>query len=170
MKEIFKSMLILTVIYILLFFLVNTNRKSQVTTEKQSQPVVLTDTLTNVVYDTFFIIKYKTVKLPVVDTTVYYITDTVTRVDSIEVEVPISKYQIDTTFSTDTTSLNIRIQTSGFDVKLDTLSYSFTYRPTKTKTNYFRDHFRFGLGIGTGYGCFTRKPDIFLGFGVYYVF
>ena len=68
MREIVKSMLILTVIYLLLFFLVNTNRKSQVTTEKQLQPVVITDTLTQVIYDTLFIEHFETVKLPVVDT------------------------------------------------------------------------------------------------------
>ena len=170
MKEIVKSIIILAVIYLLLFFLVNTNRKSQVIQEKQLQPVVITDTLTNVVYDTFFLVKYKTVKLRTTDTTICYITDTVTRVDSIEVEVPISKYQLDTTFTTDTTSLNIRIQNSGYDVKLDSLSYNFKYTPRPPKTNFFRDHFKFGVGAGAGYGCFSKKPDIFVGVGVYYTF
>ena len=169
MKEIVKSMLILAVIYLLLFFLVNTNRKSQVIQEKQLQPVIITDTIVNVVYDTVFIDHFETVKLPVVDTLVYYITDTVTRVDSIEVEIPISKYQLDTTFTTDTTSLNIRIQNSGYDVTLDSLFYEFKYTPTH-QNNYFRDHFRFGLGVGTGYGFFTRKPDVFLSVGAFYCF
>ena len=170
MKEIVKSILILTVIYLLLFFLVKNNRQTQVTTEKQSQPVIITDTLTNVVYDTLFINHFETVKLPITDTLVYYITDTVTRVDSIEVEIPISKYQLDTTFTTDTTCLNIRIQNSGYNVKLDTLSYLFEYTPRPPKTNFFRDHFRFGVGIGTGYGCFSKKLDVFLGVGFYYCF
>ena len=170
MKEIVKAIFLLAVIYLLLFFLVNTNRQSQVVSDKQLQPVILTDTIVNVVYDTVYLERYKTVKLPVVDSTVYYITDTVVRLDSIEVEVPISKYSVDTTFFTDSTQLNLSIRTSGYEVKLDTLSYSFTYKPTKIKTNYFRDHFRFGLGIGTGYGCFSKKPDIFLGVGFYYCF
>ena len=169
MKETVKT-LVIVVLFLLVVVLSVTSMKCYQKSQEKPETVYLTDTITNVLYDTIYLERYKTVKLPVVDTTVYYITDTVTRVDSIEVEVPISKYQLDTTFSTDTTSLNIRIQTSGFDVKLDTLSYSFTYRPTKTKTNYFKEHFKFGLGIGTGYGCFTRKPDIFLGFGVYYCF
>ena len=168
MKDIVKSIIILAVIYLLLFFLVNTNRQSQVIQEKQSEPVILTDTLTQVMYDTIFIEHFETVKLPVVDT-LTIINDSL-RIDSVFVEVPISVYKFDNTFTTDTTSLNIRIQTSGFDVKLDTLSYSFTYRPTKTKTNFFRDHFRFGVGIGTGYGCFSRKPDVFVGGGFYYCF
>ena len=168
MKEIIKSMLILTVIYLLLFFLVKTNRTCQVIQEKQLQPVVIADTLTQVIYDTVFFDHFETVKLPV-DTTVYYIADTVTRVDSVFVEVPISIYKFDTTFFTDTTFLNIRIQNSGFNVTLDSLSYRLEYTPTH-QNNFFKNHFRFGLGVGTGYGFFTRRPDVFLGFGFYYCF
>ena len=170
MKDIVKSILILIVIYLLLFFLVKTNRTCQVIQEKQLQPVVITDTLTNVVYDTVYLERYKTVKLPITDTLVYYITDTVTRVDSVFVEVPISVYKLDTTFTSDSTVLNIFVQNKGFDVKLDTLSYSFTYRPTKTKTNFFKEHFKFGAGVSIGFGVFSKKPDIFLSVGLYYTF
>ena len=173
MKEISKSIIILVVIYLLLFFLVKTNRQSQVIQEKQSQPVILTDTIVNVVYDTVYLERYKTVKLPVVDSTVYYITDTVTRVDSIEVEVPISKFQFDTTLFTDSTQLNLSIQNSGYDVKLDSLSYRLEYTPTPIKLpkkNYFREHFKFGAGVSTGFGVFSKKPDIFLSIGFYYCF
>ena len=170
MKEIIKSMLILTVIYLLLFFLVKTNRTCQVIQDKQSQPVIVTDTLTNVIYDTVYLERYKTVKLRTTDTTICYITDTVKRVDSVFVEVPISVYKFDSTFTTDTTQLNLSIRNSGYDVKLDSLFYKFEYTPTKTKTNFLKEHFKFGVGAGLGYGCFTRKPDIFLGGGFYYCF
>lgn len=167
MKEIVKSIFLLVVMYLLLFFLINTNRKSQVIQEKQSQPVIITDTITNVVYDTVFINHFETVKLPVVDTIVV---DSL-RIDSVFVEVPISIYKFDTTFFTDTTCMNIRIQNSGYAVTLDSLYYYFEYTPTKTKkTNFFKQNFKFGVGVSTGYGCFTRKPDIFLGFGFYYCF
>ena len=168
MKEIIKSMLILTVIYLLLFFLVKTNRQSQVIQEKPSQPVILTDTIVNVVYDTLFIDHFETVKLPVVDT-VTIINDSI-RIDSVFVEVPISIYKFDTCFTTDSTNLNIMIRNSGFNVTLDSLSYNFKYTPTKTKTNFFKEHFKFGLGIGTGYGVFSKKTDIFLSIGFYYCF
>ena len=168
MKEIIKTMLILTVTYLLLFFLVNTNRTCQVIQEKQSQPVILTDTIVNVEWDTVYLERYKTVKLPVVDT-VTIINDSI-RIDSVFVEVPISVYKLDTTFSTDTTSLNIRIQNSGYAVKLDSLSYSFTYKPTHQKTNFFKEHFKFGAGVSTGFGVFSKKPDVFIGFGFYYCF
>ena len=162
MKDIVKAILILAVIYLLLFFLVNTNRKSQVTTEKQSQPIILTDTIVNVEWDTVYLERYKTVKLPVVDSTVYYITDTVTRVDSIEVEIPISKYSVDTTLVTDSTQLNLSIRTSGYEVKLDTLSYSFTYKPTKTK----KIHWFIGPSLGIGYDFTSGKLIPTVGIGI----
>ena len=167
MREIVKSMLILTVIYLLLFFLVKTNRQSQVIQEKP-ETVYLTDTITQVMYDTIFIDHFETVKLPVVDT-VTIINDSI-RVDSVFVVFPISKYSVDTTFTTDTTSLNIRIQNSGYDVKLDSLSYNFKYTPRPPKTNFFKEHFKFGAGVSTGFGVFSKKPDIFVGVGLYYKF
>ena len=166
MKEIIKTMLILTVTYLLLFFLVRTNRQSQVIQEKP-ETVYLTDTLTQVMYDTIFIDHFETVKLPVVDT-VTIINDSI-RIDSVFVEVPISVYRFDTTFFTDTTVFNLSIQNSGFNVTLDSLSYHFEYTPT-LKKNYFKEHFKFGVGIGTGYGVFSKKPDVFLSIGVYYCF
>ena len=168
MKEIIKSMLILTVIYLLLFFLVKTNRTCQVIQEKQSQPVIITDTITNVLYDTVFIDHFETVKLPVVDT-VTIINDSI-QVDSVFVEVPISIYKFDTTFKSDTTQLNLSIRNSGYNVKLDTLSYLFEYTPRPPKTNFFRDHFKFGAGVSTGFGVFSKKLDIFVGVGLYYTF
>lgn len=158
MKEIVKSMLILTVIYLLLFFLVNTNRKSQVIQDKQSQPVIITDTITNVVYDTVFINHFETVKLPVVDTIVV---DSL-RIDSVFVEVPISIYKFDTTFKSDTTQLNLSIRNSGYAVKLDSLSYSFTYRPTKTK----KIHWFIGPSLGIGYDFTSGKLIPTVGIGI----
>ena len=168
MKDIVKSILILAVIYLLLFFLVNTNRQSQVVQEKPLQPIIITDTITNVLYDTLFIDHFETVKLPVVDT-LTIINDSI-RIDSVFVEVPISVYKFDTTFTTDTTSLNIRIQNSGYEVSLDTLSYKFEYTPRLPKTNFFKEHFKFGVGVSTGFGVFSKKPDVFLGVGVFYCF
>ena len=170
MKEIVKAICLLAVIYLLLFFLVNTNKKSQVIQEKP-ETVYLTDTIVNVEWDTVYLKRYKTVKLPVVDTLIL-INDSI-RIDSVFVEVPISVYKLDTTLTSDSTVLNLFIQNKGFDVTLDSLSYYFEYtpRPIKlSKTNFFKDHFRFGLGIGTGFGVFSKKPDVFLGGGFYYCF
>ena len=163
MKDIVKAIFLLAVMYILLFFLVK-NRQSQVTTEKQLQPVIITDTLTQVVYDTVFFDHFETVKLPVVDTIICYIADTVTRVDSVFVEVPISIYKLDTIFSTDTTSLNIRIQNSGYDIKFDSLSYKFEYTPTLNKTK--KIHWFIGPSLGIGYDFTTGKLVPTIGIGL----
>ena len=135
----------------------------------QPQTIVISDTISKVVFDTIYIDHYKTVKLPLTDTIVI---DSV-KIDSVFVEIPISVYKLDTTFCTDTTNLNIRIQNSGYDVKLDSLFYRLEYRqasPVVPKKNYFREHFRFGVGVSAGYGFFSKQPDIFVGLGFYYVF
>ena len=162
MREIVKSMLILTVIYLLLFFLVKTNRQSQVIQEKQLQPVIITDTITNVLYDTLFVDHFETVKLPVVDSTVYYITDTVKRVDSVFVEVPISIFKFDTCLTTDSTNLNIRIQNSGYAVTLDSLSYYFEYAPRPQK----KTHWFIGPSLGIGYDFTSGKLIPTVGIGL----
>ena len=167
MKEIVKAIFLLAVIYLLLFFLVNTNKTCQVVQEKP-EPIYLTDTITKVVYDTVFIDHFEIVKLPVVDT-LTIINDSI-RIDSVFVELPISKYKFDTIFFTDTTKLNLSIRNSGYAVTLDSLSYKFEYTPRPPKTNFFKEHFKFGAGVGTGYGFFSKQPDIFVGVGVYYIF
>lgn len=160
MKEIVKAIFLLTVIYLLLFFLVNTNRKSQVIQEKPSQPVIIADTITNVVYDTVFFNHFETVKLQVVDTIVV---DSL-RIDSVFVEVPISIYQLDTTFTTDTTRLDLFIQNKGYAVTLDSLYYKLEYTPTKTK----KTHWFIGPSLGIGYDFTSGKliPTIGIGIGI----
>ena len=167
-KKTLKTVLITTLILLVVVLSIKTEKCYQ-EARKQPKTVYLTDTITNVLYDTVFLVEYKTVKLHIHDTLNQTIIRDSLRIDSVFVEIPISKYQLDTTFTTDTTRLNIRIQNSGYDVKLDSLSYYFEYTPTP-KTNYFREHFKFGVGAGLGYGCFTRKPDIFVGVGFYYCF
>ena len=168
MKEIVKTFVIL-VLFLLVVLLFIKNEKCYQEARKQPETVYLTDTITNVVYDTLFIDHFETVKLPVVDTLIL-INDSL-RIDSVFVEVPISVYKFDSTFTTDTTVLNIFVQNKGFEVTLDTLYYRLEYTPRLQKnTNFFKEHFKFGLGAGAGYGCFSKKPDIFIGFGFYYCF
>ena len=167
MKETVKTFVIVVLILLVIFLSVKSMKcyqKSQV----KPETIYLTDTLTNVVYDTLFIDHFETVKLPVVDT-LTLINDSI-RIDSVFVEVPISVYKFDSTFTTDTTQLNLSIRNSGYAVKLDSLFYKFEYTPTKTKINFFKEHFKFGVGAGLGYGFFTRKPDVFLSVGFYYCF
>ena len=167
MKETVKTVLITTLILLVVLLYVTSMKYYQKSQEKP-ETVYLTDTLTQVIYDTLFVDHFEKVKLPVTDTLIL-INDSI-RIDSVFVEVPISVYKFDSTFTTDTTRLNLSIRNSGYAVTLDSLSYYFEYTPRPQKTNYFKDHFRFGAGIGTGYGCFSKQPDVFIGFGIYYVF
>ena len=169
LKQIIFCLVVTIVLLFTTLAIVLTNHRTRKQPEPQPQIIVITDTITQVIYDTVHIKEYKTVKLPVTDT---LYRDSV-RIDSILVEVPISVFKLDTTFCTDTTRLDLFIQNSGYDVKLDSLFYKFEYRqapPVVPKKNYFRDHFRFGVGVSAGYGFFTKKPDIFVGLGFYYVF
>ena len=166
-KETVKTFVITTLIFLVVLLSIKTEKCYQ-EARKQPKTVYFTDTIVNVKWDTVYLERYKTVKLPVVDT-LTIINDSL-RIDSVFVEVPISVYKFDSTFTTDTTFLNIRIQNSGYAVTLDSLSYRLEYTPTHQKTNFFKEHFKFGVGVGTGYGCFSKKPDVFLGVGVYYCF
>ena len=169
MKETAKTLVIVVLVLLVVLLSIKTEKCYQ-EARKQPKTVYLTDTLTNVSYDTIFINHFETVKLPLIDTIV--VVDSL-RIDSVFVEVPISVYKFDSTFTTDTTVLNIFVQNKGFEVTLDTLSYRLEYRPTPIKLpkkNYFREHFKFGLGAGAGLGVFSKKLDVFLGGGFYFCF
>lgn len=164
MKETIKSLVIVVLVLLVVLLSVKSMKYYQKTQDKpETKTITVTDTITKVVYDTLFVEHFETVKLPVVDT-LTIINDSL-RIDSVFVEVPISVYKFDSTFTTDTTSLNIRIQNSGFNVKLDSLYYSFTYKPTKiTKTK--KTHWFIGPSLGIGYDFTTGKLVPTIGIGL----
>ena len=168
-KKTLKTVLITTLILLVVLLSIKTEKCYQ-EARKQPKTVYLTDTITNVLYDTVFLVEYKTVKLPIHDTLNQIIIRDSLRIDSVFVEIPISKFQLDTTFTTDTTVFNLSIRNSGYAVTLDTIFYNFKYTPRPPKTNFFKEHFKFGAGVSTGYGCFSKQPDIFVGVGLYYTF
>ena len=164
-----KILLILVVIIVLLFttlaIVITTHR-----TRKQPVPptktIIVTDTISKVVFDTIYIKEYKTVKLPVTNTIVI---DSM-KIDSVFVEVPISTYQLDTTFCTDSTRLDLHIINSGFEVTLDTLYYRLQYTPTPIKLpkKKHRFGFYFGPAFGISYDYTTGKtlPSVGIGIGI----
>ena len=168
-KKTLKTVLITTLILLVVLLSIKTEKCYQ-EARKQPKTVYLTDTITNVLYDTVFLVEYKTIKLPIHDTLNQTIIRDSLRIDSVFVEIPISKYSVDTTFTTDTTVFNLSIRNSGYAVTLDTIFYNFKYTPRPPKTNFFKEHFKFGAGVSTGYGCFSKQPDIFVGVGLYYTF
>ena len=162
-----QILFILVVIIIILFTtlaIVVTNHRVQPKPEQKT--IIVTDTLTQVVYDTVFIKEYKTVKLPTTDTIVI---DSV-KIDSIFVEVPISVYKLDTVFKTDTTRLDLHIINSGYDVKLDSLYYRLQYTPTPPVIKKKRHRFGFYIGpaVGISYDFKTGKvlPSVGVGIGI----
>ena len=168
-----KQIIFILVATIIILFttlaIVITNHRTRKQPVPPTKTIIVSDTITKVVYDTIYFDHFVTKKLQLTDTIVI---DSV-KIDSVFVEIPISVYKLDTVFQTDTTRLNLFIQNSGYDVKLDSIYYRLEYRqvpPVVPKKNYFRDHFRFGVGVSAGYGFFTKKPDIFVGLGFYYVF
>ena len=163
MKETVKTVLITTLILLVVLLSVTSIKCYQKSREKpETKTIVVSDTITKVVYDTLFIDHFETVKLPVTDTLIL-INDSI-RIDSVFVEVPISVYKFDSTFTTDTTVFNLSIRNSGYAVTLDTLSYHFEYTPTKTK----KTHWFIGPSLGIGYDFTTGKliPTIGIGIGI----
>ena len=168
-KKTLKTVLLTTLILLVVLLSIKTEKCYQ-EARKQPKTVYLTDTITNVLYDTVFLVEYKTVKLPIHDTLNQIIIRDSLRIDSVFVEIPISKFQLDTTFVTDSTVFNLSIRNSGYAVTLDTIFYNFKYTPRPPKTNFFKEHFKFGAGAGAGYGCFSKQIDVFVGVGLYYTF
>ena len=97
--------------------------------QPEQKTIIITDTISKVVFDTIYLKEYRTVKLQLTDT---LIKDSII-IDSVFVQVPISVYKLDTTFTTDTTRLNLHIINSGYSVTLDTLYYRLEYKPTTIK-------------------------------------
>lgn len=117
------------------------------------------DTLTEIKWDTITLSKEKTVLLPVKDTLYVLKNDTLTVIDSVEVLLPINRYEVDTTLTTDTTTINLSIIASGYDVTIDTLTYNLKYT-TKKRTS-------FGIFTGPMTGLsFDGKLTVGVGFGV----
>ena len=163
-----KQILFILVVTIVLLF---TTLAIVVTThltrkQPETKTIVITDTISKVIYDTIYIKEYKTVKLSLTDT---LIKDSII-IDSVFVQVPISVCKLDTTFCTDSTRLDLHIQNSGFDVSLDTLSYKFTYQPTPPVVPKKRHRFGFYIGpaVGISYDWTTGKvlPSVGIGIGI----
>ena len=159
---------ILVVIIVLLFTtlaIVITNHRVK-PRQPETKIIVITDTISKLVYDTVFIDHFVTKKLQLTDT---LIIDSV-KIDSVFVEVPISVYKLDTTFCTDSTRLDLFIQNSGYDVKLDSLYYRLEYQPSPIKLPKKRHRFGFYIGpaVGISYDWTTGKtlPSVGVGIGI----
>lgn len=117
----------------------------------------LNDTIVDMEYDTCYLWKKDTVKLPVVinDTT------TLIKIDSILVEVPKYKYYYDTILKDTAYSTRFSAVIEGFDVSLDSVYLNTIIAQQKVKKEpWYRN---ICPAVGVGYG--TSGFGIFAGVG-----
>lgn len=108
--------------------------------------IVINDTIVDMEYDTCYLWKKDTVKLPIVvnDTT------TILKIDSVLVEVPISVTVYDTTIKDSNYRTSLRAVLSGFRCSLDTLCMETEIMQQQPKKQpWYRN---IGVGVGLMYG------------------
>ena len=156
-----KTPLYLIIFVLTLLLSISLIKTSQMTQKPpKTEFIEVRDTLTEIKWDTITLSKEKTVLLPVKDTLYVLKNDTLTVIDSVEVLLPINRYEVDTTLTTDTTTLNLSIRASGYDVTIDTLTYNLKYYTTKKRTS-------FGIFAGPMVGfSFNGNLSVGVGFGV----
>lgn len=116
-------------------------------------------------------------------------TITITKIDTVTVLKPVVQYRYitqvitDTLYNTDSVLVPVRIPiesktyqdstyravVSGYRASLDTIQV-YPIHTYTTITNIITKQKRFNIGVqaGVGYGCFNKKPDIYVGLGVSY--
>lgn len=119
--------------------------------------IKLNDTIVDMEYDTCYLFKKDTVKLPVVinDTT------TLVKIDSIYVEIPKYKYYYDTIIKDTAYSTRFSAVIEGFDVNLDSVYLNTIIAPQKAKKEPW--YHNIVPAVGVGYG--TSGFGIFAGVG-----
>jgi hypothetical protein len=120
--------------------------------------IVINDTIHNWQYDTMYLSRLDTVKLPVVDT----INDTIFKIDSIYVQVPLHTYHYDTIISDSTHTTAIQADIEGFAVRLEQLSIETKITPQRTEKQPWYTNICPAVGVGFGTGGF----GVFAGVGL----
>lgn len=112
--------------------------------------ITVTDTVTNWQADTVYLKRYDTVKLVQLDT----VNDTLLKLDSVLVEVPISQHVFDTTIIDTNFETHLKAVISGFHVSLDSIYLDtkiMQQQPSLTPKN---KHWGIGAGLMYGTGGF----------------
>lgn len=133
--------------------------------QKETVTDTVTDTITNWQHDTVFRVDTKVVKLPIHDTTT--LTDSLRITDSVFVEVPISRYRYDTTLTDTHSTTHLTASLSGYEVRIDTLAVTTTVQPVIIKESlpwYRRFLPSVGIGLGTNIKG-EATAGIYLGVG-----
>lgn len=107
------------------------------------------------------------------------VTTEIVRVDTVRADTVLvyesKRYNVPV--RTDSVSGEIDVVASGVDCSVDSVMWRLNI-PIRTVTNTIttekvikqKTHLNWGVTVGAGYGVITRKPDVFVGFGVMYSF
>ena len=119
-------------------------------TNTTTDTITLTDTITDWNYDTMYLSHFDTIKLPVVDT----INDTILKIDSVLVQIPISTTVYDTTITDSTYRTDLRAVVSGFQTSVDSVYLSTEIMQQNPKKQPWYTNLCPAVGIGYGTGGF----------------
>lgn len=118
--------------------------------------IQITDTITEFQPDTIYFSRFDTVQLPAV-----VINDTLVKIDSVFVQIPINTYVYDTTITDSLYRTSLRAVTSGFAVTMDSLYLNTEIFPQKVKKAPWYNNIVPAVGVGFGSGGF----GVFAGVG-----
>lgn len=137
------ALTILGILLVILSHRVKNDVDNLITT---TDTIVINDTIVNMEYDTCYIWKKDTVKLPIVvnDTT------TLVKIDSVLVEIPKYKYKYDTIIKDTAYSTRFSAVIEGFNVALDSVYLNTIIAPQKTKKEPWYSHIVPAAGVGYG--------------------
>lgn len=151
--------ILLAIITLLLIFTMykSYRLKGKIETITVTDTIILTDTITDWNYDTMYLSHFDTIKLPVIDT----VNDTIIKIDSVLVQIPISTYTFDTTITDTNYRTSIKAITSGFAVTMDSLYLNTELMPQRVKKQPWYTNICPAVGVGFGIGGF----GVFAGVG-----
>lgn len=116
-------------------------------------------------------------------------TVTITKIDTVTITKPVVRYRYltkiitDTLYNTDSVLVPVQIPieakvykdstyravVSGYRASLDTIQvYPIHTYTSITNTITKQKRFNIGVQAGFGYGCFNKKPDVYVGLGMSY--
>lgn len=107
--------------------------------------VKICDTITNMDYDTIYFSHFDTVQLPAI-----VINDTLLKIDSVFVQIPIETTVYDTVIKDTAHITHLRAKISGFRTTLDTLTIDTKIMPQKALLPQKKWYDNFGVGLGLG--------------------
>lgn len=122
--------------------------RDKIETVTVTDTIRLSDTITQWQPEYVYLSHFDTIKLPVVDT----VNDTIIKIDSVLVQIPINTYTFDTTITDSLYRTSLKAITSGFAVTMDSLYLNTEIMPQKVKKAPWYTNIvpAVGLGVGTG--------------------